>query len=159
MTPKWGSQASPGEEAVLCELVPAANPGRSPTVRYISSPALLSPPGATRIAAPAPPLASSQPFTSPPHWAQGARKRAVPCSMPHTPQPAAARTCLVRMPGPVNLFLLAAGADLANADIGTLFDVMDDQTVQAATANAPVAGRLLQIEAARLGWFDLTTRN
>ena len=27
-------------------------------------------------------------------------------------------------------------ADLANADIGSLFDVMDDQTVQVATANA-----------------------
>ena len=80
-------------------------------------------------------------------------------SVNNNPGTAAARTCLVRMPGPVNLFLLAAGADLANADIGTLFDVMDDQTVQAATANAPVAGRLLLIEAARLGWFDLTIRN
>ena len=67
---------------------------------------------------------------------------------------AGAKRCLVRLPHN-SLFLIATNADLAHANIGSVYDVLDDQTLQAAADDAAPGGRLVAIEAARLGWFDL----
>ena len=64
------------------------------------------------------------------------------------------KTVLVRLPDNC-LFRCATNADLADANIGTVYDVLDDTTLQATAANAAPAGRLMQIEGTRLGWFDL----
>ena len=67
---------------------------------------------------------------------------------------AGAKSVLVRL-GDNCLFRCATNVDLADANIGTIYDVLDDTTLQATAANAAPAGRLMQIEATRLGWFDL----
>ena len=64
------------------------------------------------------------------------------------------KSVLVRL-GDNCLFRCATNVDLADANIGTIYDVLDDTTLQATAANAAPAGRLVHIEATRLGWFDL----
>lgn len=67
---------------------------------------------------------------------------------------AGAKNCLVRLPHNC-LFLIATSADLANANIGSIYDILDDQTLQETASDAAPGGRLVAIEATRLGWFDL----
>ena len=72
----------------------------------------------------------------------------------NNPGTAGARTCLVRLPHNC-FFLIDTNADLANANIGSIYDVLDDQTLQATAANSAPAGRLVAIDSERRGWFDL----
>ena len=72
----------------------------------------------------------------------------------NNPGLAGARTCLVRLPHNC-LFEIATSSDLALANIGDLYDILDDQTLQATANNAAPGGRLVQIVGTRLGWFDL----
>ena len=67
---------------------------------------------------------------------------------------AGAESCLVRLPHNC-LFQIATNVDLADANIGSVYDILDDQTLQATASDAAPGGRLVAIEGTRLGWFDL----
>lgn len=64
------------------------------------------------------------------------------------------RSVRVRLPHNC-LYRFATNVDLAATNLGAIYDVLDDHTLQATAANAAPAGRLIQIEDTRLGWFDL----